>query len=242
MTLEPVRPESEDDLYPIRITEPSDKVAKILPVMQAGLHAASLVNGVSGVAKLFGFPLPSVPEKWREGAQNSVEILKQESSVEAFGAVHEKVQTGDEKNETDLRGKGLRELVKFFEKEDKEGDYAGLRRIGDNDGLAVWTTLTDPAEVKKALEARAEERRAEARRRDERFQELMDNADAGSAGETGAAAAATATTPTTAAGGGPAAARALSSPRRETADSLRRVEDRLASIEDRLQGLGNWFY
>ena len=80
---------------------------------------------------------------------------------------------------------------------------------------------------------------------DERFQELMDNADAGSAGETGAAAAATTpTTPTAAAGGGPAAARALSTPRRETADSaaLRRVEDRLASIEDRLQGLGNWFY
>ena len=103
--------------------------------------------------------------------------------------------------------------------------------------------MTDPEEVKAAIEKRAAQRRAEARRRDERFQELMENADAGSASETGAAAAATAT-PIAAAGGGPSAARALSTPRREGGDSeaLRRVEDRLASIEDRLQGLGNWFY
>ena len=73
----------------------------------------------------------------------------------------------------------------------------------------MWTLLTDPEEVKAAIEKRAAQRRAEARRRDERFKELMDNADAGSAGETGAAAAATPTTPIAAAGGGPAAARAL---------------------------------
>ena len=139
----------------------------------------------------------------------------------------------------------LRELEAFFKENDSDKDYAGLRRIGDEDGTAVWTLLTDPEEIKAAIEKRAAQRRAEARRRDERFQELMDNADAGSgAGETGAAAAATTTTPTTAAGGGPAAVRALSTPRREGGDSeaLRRVEDRLASIEDRLQGLGNWFY
>ena len=181
---------------------------------------------------------------WREGAQNSVEVLKQESSVEAFGAVHEKVQDGGEETET-VRGAALRELVAFFAEKDRDGEYAGLRRIGDpSDGTAVWTLLTDPEEVKAAIEKRAAQRQAEARRRDERFQELMDNADAGSgAGET-AAAAATPTTPTAAAGGGTAAARALSTPRREGGDSeaLRRVEDRLASIEDRLQGLGNWFY
>ena len=69
----------------------------------------------------------------------------------------------------------------------------------------MWTLLTDPEEVKAAIEKRAAQRRAEARRHDERFQELMDNADAGSgAGET----------TTAAAGGGPAAARALTSPRR----------------------------
>ena len=189
----PVIPEVDDDddeepLYPIRITTPKDVVSKLLPVMQVGLHAASLVNGVSGVVRLFGFPCPKVPEAWRAGAQDSVEILKQESSVEAFGAVHEKVMDGGEETET-VRGAALRELEAFFKEKDSDKDYAGLRRIGDEDGTAVWTLLTDPEEVKAAIEKRAAQRRAEARRRDERFQELMDNADAGSASETGAAAA-----------------------------------------------------
>jgi DNA-binding transcriptional MerR regulator len=240
LTGEPVVPDEDDATYPIRITKPAEVVSKLLPVMQVGLHAASLVNGVAGVVRLFGYPCPKVPEAWREGAQNSVEVLKQESSVEAFGAVHEKVQDDGEEAET-VRGAALRELEAFYANYDPDREYAGLRRIGDEDGTAVWTLLTDPEEVKAAIEKRAAQRRAEARRRDERFQELMDNADAGSASETGAAAAATAT-PIAAAGGGPSAARALASPRRETADSLRRVEDRLASIEDRLQGLGNWFY
>ncbi len=264
LTGEPVVLETDGDekpLYPIRITKPAEIVSKLLPVMQVGLHAASLVNGVAGVVRLFGYPFPKVPEAWRKGAQNSVEILKQESSVEQFAAVHEKVQEGDEATET-TRGGALRDLEAFFAEHDKERSYAGLRRIGDpSDGTAVWTLLTDPAKVKEALEARAQERREEARRRDKHMKDLMakaagdDCADAGSvsadaggsddtgaAGDTGAAAATTPTTPTAAAGGGTAAARALSSPRRETADSLRRVEDRLASIEDRLQGLGNWFY
>ena len=245
----PVIPEvddadDEEPLYPIRITTPKDIVSKLLPVMQVGLHAASLVNGVSGVVRLFGFPCPKVPEAWRAGAQDSVEILKQESSVEAFGAVHEKVMDGGEETET-VRGAALRELEAFFKENDSDKDYAGLRRIGDEDGTAVWTLLTDPEKVKAALEARAQERREETKRRDEYVKKLMDNADAGSGtGETGGVAAATPTTPTVAAGGGRAAARALSTPRREGGDSeaLRRVEDRLASIEDRLQGLGNWFY
>ena len=137
--------------------------------MQVGLHAASLVNGVAGVVRLFGFPCPKVPEAWRAGAQDSVEILKQESSVEAFGAVHEKVMDGGEETET-VRGAALRELEAFFKEKDSDKDYAGLRRIGDDDGTAVWTLLTDPEEVKAAIEKRAAQRRAEARRRDERFQ------------------------------------------------------------------------
>ena len=87
-----------------------------------------------------------------------------------------------------FRGAALRDLRSLLEK--KLPKFAGLNRIGDDDGTAVWTLLTDPEEVKAAIEERAAQRRAEARRRDERFQELMDNADAGShAGETGAAAA-----------------------------------------------------
>uniref|UniRef100_A0A7S3ZY23 Calmodulin n=1 Tax=Pelagomonas calceolata TaxID=35677 RepID=A0A7S3ZY23_9STRA len=208
LTGKPVVPEGES-IYPIRITKPAEVVSKLLPAMQVGLHAASLVNGVAGVVRLFGYPCPKVPEAWREGAQNSVEVLKQESSVEAFGAVHEKVQDGGEETET-VRGAALRELEAFYAKYDPDREYAGLRRIGDpSDGTAVWTLLTDPEEVKAAIEKRAAQRRAEARRHDERFQELMDNAEAGAP-----AAATTPAMPIAAAGGGPSAARALASPRR----------------------------
>ena len=157
LTGEPVR--SADGVYPIRITEPSELVGKLLPVMQVGLHAATLVNGVSGVVRMFGYPFPSVPEKLREGAERSVEVLKQESSVEKFGAIHEHVETQDEQA-TSVRGASLRELEKFLAKEDPRSTYAGLQKVGDDsDGTAVWTTLTDPREVQEALKTRAASRR-----------------------------------------------------------------------------------
>ena len=63
--------------YPIVITTPSDIVHKLLPVMQVGMRAMSLYNGVAGVARMFGSPVSSLPEQWRKGAQSSVELLKQ---------------------------------------------------------------------------------------------------------------------------------------------------------------------
>jgi hypothetical protein len=63
--------------YPIVITTPSEIVHKLLPMMQMGMRAMSLFNGVAGVAQMVGYPVPSVPEEWRKGAQSSVEMLKQ---------------------------------------------------------------------------------------------------------------------------------------------------------------------
>ena len=94
----------------------------------------------------------------------------QESSVEKFGAVHAKVQEGDNKQET-TRGASLRELQHFFEKEDSSKGYAGLHRVADEDGTAVWTILKE-MEVAAQLEKRAGERREEERRRDDLFSEL----------------------------------------------------------------------
>ena len=63
--------------YPIEITTPAEIVSKLLPVMQVGMRAMSLYNGVAGVAQMVGYPVPKVPEAWRKGAQSSVEMLKQ---------------------------------------------------------------------------------------------------------------------------------------------------------------------
>ena len=86
----------------------------------------------------------------------------QESSVEKFGAVHAKVKEGNEEDET-TRGASLRELQRFFKEHDKDEGYAGLRRIADEDGTAVWTVLKE-TEVAAQLEQRTKERREEERR------------------------------------------------------------------------------
>jgi hypothetical protein len=165
LTCEPVRAEG----YPIPITTPSDIVPKLLPVMQVGLRAMSIYNGAGGIARLFGYPVPKVPEAWATGARKSVELLKQESSVAQFGVVHEEVMEGSEESKS-VRGHSLRVFTNFLQENDpglkagKSGDFAGLQRIGDpNDGTALWTTLTDPQAIKSALKARTCEREAELR-------------------------------------------------------------------------------
>ena len=240
LTGEPIRAPG----YPIVITEPSEIVSKLLPVMQVGIRAMSVYNGVAGVAQMFGYPLPKVPKKLREGAQSSVDSLKQESSVEAFGAIHEKAKDKDEKKES-VRGASLRELKKFFEAQREPENYAGLRRIGDpNDGTAVWTRLTDPKEVKDALEKRAKERNAEQKRGEADYatylrEKAAGDADAAAGGGARADNASDATVATTAgpaAGSGPSAVRALTAAPRDAGDpeALRRVEDRLTGIEEQL--------
>ena len=93
--------------------------------------------------------------------------------------------------------------MKFFEKEDEDGDYAGLRRIGDpNDGTAVWTRLTDPVAVKDALAKRAKEQNAERKRGEDDYATYLREKTAGADASAEAAGA-------TAAGSGPSAVWAL---------------------------------
>eukprot|EP00964_Phaeocystis_antarctica_P067963 scaffold41172_cov54-Phaeocystis_antarctica.AAC.1 len=94
-------------------------------------------------------------------------LATQESSVEAFGAVHAKVQEGGEKQDT-TRGASLRELQRFFEKKDNSKGYAGLCRVGGDDGVALWTLLKGEEATKK-LEERAQQRQKEERRHDKLF-------------------------------------------------------------------------
>ena len=90
----------------------------------------------------------------------------QESSVAKFGAVHKKLKE-EGKDET-TRGASLRELQRFFKEHDKDEGYAGLHRISDEDGTAVWTIL-DEKEVTTKLEERTKQRKQEERRHDDLF-------------------------------------------------------------------------
>ena len=70
-----------------------------------------------------------------------------------------KVKEGHNEEET-TRGASLRELQRFLTEHDKDEGYAGLRRIADEDGTAVWTILKE-TEVAAQLKKRAGERREE---------------------------------------------------------------------------------
>ena len=73
----------------------------------------------------------------------------QESSVEKFGAVQAKLEEGG--NET-TRGASLRDLQRFFAEHDKDKGYAGLRRIGNDDGTALWTIIKEEEVTAKLAE------------------------------------------------------------------------------------------
>jgi len=110
---------------------------------------------------MFGYPLPAVPERWSTGARKSVNLLKKKSSVEGFGAVQDVVDSDTEQS-APLRGASLRHFNDFMKKHDpglrKEriGDFAGLRRIGDEtNGEALWTALTDATEINTAIRMRS---------------------------------------------------------------------------------------
>ena len=163
--------------WPIVITTPSDKVPKLLPVMQVGMRAMSIYNGAAGVARMFGFPVPKVPKAWSKGTQESIEMLKKESSVADFSVVHSEVKDASEE-EKSVRGASLREFGDFLKKHDPglknngNGNFAGLQRIGDpEDGTALWTRLTDEDEIKSALETRAKQREEEFREHVEHVRE-----------------------------------------------------------------------
>ena len=155
--------------YPIKITTPSEIVHKLLPVMQVGLRAMSIFNGAAGIARMVGYPVPTLSKALTEGVRESVDMLKKKSSVEDFGVVQDVVdKEGAEKESDSVRGRSLREFDDFLNKNDpglkegKSGHFAGLQRVPDpNSGTALWTTLTDPQEIKSALEKRASERKAE---------------------------------------------------------------------------------
>eukprot|EP00985_Skeletonema_marinoi_P011237 scaffold5328_cov198-Skeletonema_marinoi.AAC.1 len=128
LTGDPVQAEG----WPIPITTPSDVVPTLLPLMQLGMIGLSFYNGTAGMARLFGYPLPRVPKAWSKGAQETVELLKQESSVEEFSVLHEEAKEGSGEKKS-VRGESLRIFMDFLEKKDpgrkdgKNGQFAGLR-------------------------------------------------------------------------------------------------------------------
>ena len=84
--------------------------------MQAGTHAASLVNGVAGVVRLFGVPAPAV-HRGVARAATSVEILKQESSGRAVQCRAREGSTKARSQRSDARWRRATDWRRLLERE-----------------------------------------------------------------------------------------------------------------------------
>ena len=148
-TGDPVVPK-EGGVYPIKLTQPSEKAVKLLPLMRAGLKVMSVVNGAAFVGHMFGVPIPSVPTAWQEKANSAVGSLDKKSSVDEFDVLQDMV---DSQNQTKpegtdkkaVRGAALREFERFLAKNDPDNTFCGLNRVVTADGQACWTSLNQRA-------------------------------------------------------------------------------------------------
>ena len=83
--------------------------------------------------------------------------------------MHEQANASSEKDKS-VRGHSLRSFYDFLNENDpglkvgREGDFAGLERIGDpKTGTALWTKVTEPEKIKEKLVERAQQREDERR-------------------------------------------------------------------------------
>ena len=128
--------------WPYSITAQNEKskavAAKVMPLASIALKGAAAINGISGMGRMFGYPLPKVPESCIGGLKNAVGSLEEESSVASYRLVEAQLQTGNRENSTKVEGSCLREFEKFLEENDPKHDWAGLSRVVLDDGPAMW--------------------------------------------------------------------------------------------------------
>ncbi|GMH94107.1 hypothetical protein TL16_g12809 [Triparma laevis f. inornata] len=144
----PVIPEDEDSVYPIDIkVDNPNAVAltkKLLPVMRTGLQVATLLNGTASIGRLFGFPVPTIPEALTGAVESAVKVSEGGSNLagdfdKLNACVQETVEGEGEEAKKSIRGGLLREFGQMLKKYDEGEDYCGLRRRASPDGHALWT-------------------------------------------------------------------------------------------------------
>jgi len=122
----------------------------------------ALYHGVAGLARMFGCPIEHITEDLRKKFQAKIDELKDERSSSPFGVFADDIKElrsyEDQFLKKDsVRCKSLRQLIKFLEKK-SDGHVAGLNRIADDNGRAIWTSLDTAQAVKDAIKRRADER------------------------------------------------------------------------------------
>lgn len=105
----------------IEIQKPHELAPKLLPLMQTTLYLAAIYGSTAGVLRMFGYPLPTIPNAAIEMGKDSVKLLQKSSTVEQHkllqNACAEAKQSGDSsssQNHTMVRGYLKDELESFY--------------------------------------------------------------------------------------------------------------------------------
>lgn len=137
--------------FPIPITTPAEFIPKILPLLKVSLKAAAVVNGVAGLGRCLGYPVPTIPADLMDRASRIVGNLGQESSVAEYEVLQGQVTetlaalkvssdgaTAKLKHQN-VRGAALRDLENFFATEVRSKNFSGLQRMVTREGYSCWT-------------------------------------------------------------------------------------------------------
>jgi len=141
----------------IELTKPKEIVGKILPLAKVGLKVACMVNTVSSVGRVFGFPTPVLSRKTMSSAEEFVELMGK-SSLDDFELLQErakrdnedgKEEDGDvnsnevEEEESILMQEGYcaREFRCFLKEFDPQEKWCGLTSKVTDDGHVFFACM-----------------------------------------------------------------------------------------------------
>ena len=117
--------------------------------MQVGLTSMRILNGVGGLARIFGVPVPTVPDSLFKSGDETLKNWGKGSTVAEYNILQTCVENEENEIQT-TRGKELREFERFLENEDNLHTYSGLQRVCSPDGYAIWTSSQGVEKIRES--------------------------------------------------------------------------------------------
>jgi hypothetical protein len=147
-TGQPIIPDDDKTQYPIKITEYLQFMKSVASFLSIGFKFVTAVNELSGLCALLGYPTISLPREVMNYEDKVLSDIASGSDVNDFQVLQKCVVESNKNFKNDkpkeeiksVRGSALRELERFFAKEDTANDFCGLQKVLSPTGQCIWTT------------------------------------------------------------------------------------------------------
>jgi serine/threonine protein kinase len=143
------------------VTAPREFIPKVLPLMSAGLKGMKAVNGAASLGRMFGLPVPKIPDEFMSKAEEIVSGLSGESDFEciAQAAGQEIKGTSASSRKTSLSRFQQREFAEFLTKHDPKAKWKDvLVRVALEDGAVLWVSKDAHDQLQQEDQLQAEDR------------------------------------------------------------------------------------